>query len=154
MSSLANGNGNRIGSDANIPLLLQRLAVATLPQQKLEIATALKNLAAASHAQRVEIGRVALPQLVETMCRESSQEVVTEVLELFSKLVEPAPAAAGSRAASSLGSSDGAAVVDQSPFINTEFLLQDPVAVDKLLSLLQEKDKVWLRLNAIRLLGE
>jgi hypothetical protein len=144
------------GGDENIQLLMQRLAVATVPQQKVDIVVLLKGMSAQPH-HRMELGRVALPQLLDTLCRESSQEVVTEVLELLSKLVaveggggtRPAAATQG-RGAGGVAGAGG--LSDQTPYINTEFLLQNPVAVDKLLSLLQEKDKLWLRLNAVRLL--
>jgi len=122
----------------NVQLLLQRLAVATLPQQKLDIVASLKTLTKTASFKE-EIGRIALPQLVETMRNESSQEVVTEVVELLVKLVE-------------VDSRSNHTRKDNSPYINTEFLLQDHIAVDKLLSLLQEKDKLFLRRNAVTLL--
>jgi hypothetical protein len=135
----------------NIPLLLQRLKVAMLPTEKQQIVGTLKDLAR-SPQQIKEIGRVALPQLVDTLCRESSQEVVTDVVELLSTLVTPTQGSSSSSSSTATTSTATAAVADQSPLINTEFLLQDFIAVDKLLSLLREKDKLWLRLNAVQLL--
>jgi hypothetical protein len=139
------------GGEENIQLLMQRLAVATVPQQKVDIVVLLKGMSAQPH-HRIELGRVALPQLLDTLCRESSQEVVTEVLELLSKLVAVEGSARPAQGRGGTSPAAAAAAGDQTPYINTEFLLQNPVAVDKLLSLLQEKDKLWLRLNAVRLL--